>query len=492
MANYRSLMVNEAFDKEAIDAKVREGFPLQHRWHNDFHLEMPFGLVNDPNGLSWYAGKYHIFFQWNPLGVEHKHKCWGHVETADFVHYSLPELALWPSDVHDKDGCYSGAGFVEDDALRLVYTCNRKEDGVRTPAQRLATWQPEKGIARKDAIIIEHEPRGYTAHFRDPSRFVKDGREFLVLGAQTAEEKGRAVLYEKKEGAWQLAGEIETELSDFGYMWECPTLLQLAEGDVLLFSPQGLGAEDYRWQNLYQSGYVAGKLDVDALKLQHGAFHELDRGFDFYAPQAFVHEGRAILFGWMGMPEREAEYPTREEGWLFSLTMPREVRLVDGRLFYAPLEEMKSLRMGVVQKFGASQVEELGQALAPKSEIELEIAFGEAQEVHIDFAYMETGEYMRFSYARPTAVMTLDRTGMRLGGRGVRRFRLAVRDSLKLHIYQDKTAVEVFFQDGEEAASFFVFPTKKEKPKLVISADRKLERIEGSLWKLGGFTWNAR
>ena len=88
--------------------------------------------------------------------------------------------------------------------------------------------------------------------------------------------------------------------------------------------------------------------------------------------------------------------------------------------------------------------------------------------------------------------MTLDRTGMRLGGRGVRRFRLAVRDSLRLHIYQDKTAVEVFFQDGEEAASFFVFPTKEEKPKLVISADRKLERIEGSLWELGGFTWNAR
>ena len=492
MTNYRGFMANEAFDKEAIDAKVREGFPLQHRWHNDFHLEMPFGLVNDPNGLSWYAGKYHIFFQWNPLGVEHKHKCWGHVETEDFVHYSLPELVLWPSDVHDKDGCYSGAGFVEDDALRLVYTCNRKEDGRRIPAQRLASWQPEKGIAAKDEIIIEHEPKGYTAHFRDPSRFVKDGREFLVLGAQTTEEKGRAVLYEKKEGAWQLAGEIETELSDFGYMWECPTLLPLAEGDVLLFSPQGLGAEDYRWQNLYQSGYVAGKLDVDSLKLQHGAFHELDRGFDFYAPQAFVHEGRAILFGWMGMPEREAEYPTREEGWLFSLTMPREVRLADGRLFYAPLEEMKALRNGAAQKFGASQVEELGQALAPKSEIELEIAFGEAQEVHIDFAYMETGEYMRFSYARRTAVMTLDRTGMRLGGRGVRRFRLAVRDSLRLHIYQDKTAVEVFFQDGEEAASFFVFPMKKEKPKLVISADRKLERIEGSLWELEGFTWNAR
>ena len=482
----------ERFDKEAIDEKARAGLPFSHRWHNDFHLEMPFGLINDPNGLAWYAGKYHIFFQWNPLGVEHKHKCWGHVETADFVHYSLPALALWPSDVHDKDGCYSGAGFVEKDALHLIYTCNRKDGGRRIPAQRLAVWQPEKGLAAKETILIEHEPAGYTAHFRDPSRLVKGGREFLVLGAQTEAEKGRAVLYEKRAGAWQFAGELKTALQDFGYMWECPTLLPLAAGDVLLFSPQGLPAEEYRWQNLYQSGYIAGKLDVDSLTFEHGAFHELDQGFDFYAPQVFLHEGRAILLGWMGMPEREADYPTAEEGWLFSLTMPRELRLADGRLFYAPLEEMKALRLGEVQRFGAADVEELAQALEEKSEIELAIVFGEAQEVHIDLAYMETGEYLRFSYARRTAVMTIDREGMQLGGRGVRRFRLAARDVLKLHIYQDKTAIEVFFQEGEEAASLFVFPTKDVRPKLVISADRKLARIDGSLWELGGFTWNER
>lgn len=482
---------DKAFDKETIDAKVREGFPLAHRWHNDFHLEMPFGLVNDPNGISWHAGKYHIFFQWNPLGVEHKHKCWGHVETADFVHYRLPVLALWPSDVHDKDGCYSGAGFVEDGVLRLVYTCNRKEDDVRTPAQRLASWQGEKEVARKDEIIIEHEPPGYTAHFRDPSRFCKDGREFLVLGAQTEAEKGRAVLYEKKADGWKLAGEIETELSDFGYMWECPTLLPLPEGDVLFFSPQGLPAEEYRWQNLYQSGYVAGKLDLASLKFRHGDFHELDRGFDFYAPQVFSHEGRVLLFGWMGMPEREEEYPTAAEGWLFSLTMPRELHLRDGKIFSAPPEEMKALRKGAAQVFEAAGTEAFGQALAPKSEVELEIAFGEAQEVCIDLDYKETGERMRLSYARNTAVMTLDREGMKLGGRGVRRFRLEAADSLKLQIYQDKTAIEVFFQEGAEAASFFVFPTEDVCPELRISADGKLGKIEGKMWELGGFIWNA-
>ena len=98
---------------------------------------------------------------------------------------------------------------------------------------------------------------------------------------------------------------------------------------------------------------------------------------------------------------------------------------------------------------------------------------------------------MRLSYVRRTAVMTLDREGMKLGGRGVRRFRLEAADSLKLQIYQDKTAIEVFFQEGAEAASFFVFPTEDVCPELRISADGKLGKIEGKMWELGGFIWNA-
>ena len=140
----------EKFDKKAIDAKVAAGFPLTDRWHNRFHLEMPFGLINDPNGMTFANGEYHIFYQWNPLGCEHKNKCWAHVKTRDFVHYSLPELSLWPSDEHDKDGCYSGCGFTEKGEVRVFYTCNAKNDGVRTPAQRLGTLQAD-GHVEKDA-----------------------------------------------------------------------------------------------------------------------------------------------------------------------------------------------------------------------------------------------------------------------------------------------------------------------------------------------------
>ena len=147
-------------NKKEIDEKVRASFPMKHRWHNRFHLEMPFGLINDPNGLSFYKGEYHIFYQWNPLGCEHKHKSWAHVKTRDFVNYSLPELSLWPSDDHDKDGCYSGCGYVQDGELHVLYTCNKKdENNVRIPAQRIGTLL-EDGTVRKDEIIIPHEPEG--------------------------------------------------------------------------------------------------------------------------------------------------------------------------------------------------------------------------------------------------------------------------------------------------------------------------------------------
>ena len=133
-------------NKAEIDRKVRESLPFTHRWHNRFHLEMPFGLINDPNGLIFYKNEYHIFYQWNPLGCEHKNKSWGHVRTRDFIHYTRPELALWPTDAHDKDGCYSGCAYAAE-SLRVIYTGNAKDaEGNRSSCQRLGTLLPDGTI----------------------------------------------------------------------------------------------------------------------------------------------------------------------------------------------------------------------------------------------------------------------------------------------------------------------------------------------------------
>ena len=64
----------EYFDKVEIDARIAAGFPPVHHLHNRLHIEMPFGLINDPNGLVYHDGAYHIFYQWNPFGCAHKNK----------------------------------------------------------------------------------------------------------------------------------------------------------------------------------------------------------------------------------------------------------------------------------------------------------------------------------------------------------------------------------------------------------------------------------
>ena len=107
-------------------------------------------------------------------------------------------------------------------------------------------------------------------------------------------------------------------------MWECPNMLHFGSYDALIFCPQGLEAREFDRQNIYQAGYIAGHLSLDSMDMmQHTKFQELDHGFDFYAPQVVQHEGRHILLGWMGMPDKDAEYPTSEKGWMYSLTLPR-------------------------------------------------------------------------------------------------------------------------------------------------------------------------
>ena len=75
------------------------------RWH---HAPVT-GLMNDPNGFIEFAGRYHLFYQWNPLACDHKFKCWGHWSSADLLHWQHEPIALMPDEEYDRNGCYSGS-----------------------------------------------------------------------------------------------------------------------------------------------------------------------------------------------------------------------------------------------------------------------------------------------------------------------------------------------------------------------------------------------
>ena len=499
------------FNKQAVDENVKKSIPFTDPWHNKFHIDAPFSLISDPNGLCYCDGVYHIFCQWNPVPQNknwHKNKSWMHVATRDFINYSYPELSLWPGDEYDKDGCHSGCGFVEDGKVRVFYTANaRDENYIRSVVQRYGTLQ-EDGSVVKEEIIVRGNPEGYTAHFRDPNFFYRRGKRYFAMAAQRMSDypakssrptNGTTLIYREtdKKNEFELLGEVKTDYYDFGYMWECPNLLRFDDTDVLIVCPQGVHHEEYRYQNHCLAGYFVGHFSVDSLEMLPSVFQELDRGFDFYSPQVFSDGNRQILIGWIGMPDLTDTVESAENGWLYCLTMPRELTLKQGHVFSAPVKEMENLR-GECKEVNVSNSDKISEQLPDGSESDLTIKFGDAQKVEMALQY--EGEKFTISYDRATQTMILDRNGLKLGGKGIRpfsdgkntnvnigtrKFKLYADETLQFRMFVDHSAIELFLQNGEEAASMLIYPEKATAPKLEICSDKPMEGVCGKIWQLG-------
>lgn len=460
-------------------------------WRNKNHIEMPFGLVNDPNGLSYFNGKYHIFYQWNPFGCEHKTKHWALVKTTDFVNFTKPEIILKPEDWFDKNGCYSGGAYVKDDTLKLFYTGNVKNEKDERESYQCIVDYNKDGSFEKRGPIIPKQPDGYTAHFRDPMIFVNEGIYYMVLGVQRENLTGAALIYKSDDiEKWELVGELETDMKEFGYMWECPNIIKVNDDRyAFLFSPQGLEVEEFKNQNIYQSGYVIGNLDFKVPQLKnHSEFKEIDMGFDFYAPQVFTHNDKNIMIGWVGMPDKDSEYPSGENGgWMFPLTLPRVLEYKDNVLYQKPLKEVENLREKQIVSVKDLDINEYSLDLDSRNiEIDLELLLEES--TFIDFKFIFRDEYINLTYNKENGVCVIDRNNMKLGGKGIRKFKLNVDKTLKLHMFIDNSVIEIYYQEGLETTTLMYFP-KFDDFKIEIKSDNKVKMSELNIWNLRGIKY---
>lgn len=456
---------------------------MNNQWRNHFHIEMEHGLINDPNGLCYVNGEYKIFYQWNPTGCEHKNKHWGLVKTKDFVHYSKPEIILKPDQPIDKDGCYSGCGVMLNHQLHLFYTGNVKKGEVRIPHQCMAVLDETDKLLFKEALIID-SPQGYTGHFRDPFYFKMKDQHCLLFGIQNDELKGRMVVYVSEDlKQWKFYGEVKTGLEDFGYMWECPNLVFFDDADALIFSPQGLKAEERQYQNRYQSGYVLGKYDFEKNTFDHGAFYELDHGFDFYAPQVFTHEHRTMMIAWMGMPDEESEYPTAEDGYLYTLTLPRDLTLEDGKLKQRLSEEYVQLRDKQIFNAAYRQVKAISCPLNSWSEINLELAYSS----RIECVFVYGDEQLKLIFDPEKELCSLVKANFHYG-KNTKRCMTYQGNHVKLQMILDTSVLEIFINEGEAVMSSLFYPLH-ELSEFKIISDETFDVLSCDIWQLKGITY---
>ncbi len=443
---------------------------LNDPYRLNYHITPPYGLLNDPNGFIEYNGTYHLFYQWNPYECNHGSKFWGHCVSTDLVNWQEVKPALTPDTEYEKNGCYSGSAFEHQNSLYLFYTSNVKHaNGERDSYQCLA--KSEDGIVfEKLGPVISSPPKNYTKHFRDPKIWQHDNLWYCVIGAQYQHDngdlQGRVLLYYSDDlNNWHCSGDIAgsnvNQLNDFGFMWECPDLFNLNGHDILMCSPQGLEPEADKYQNIYQSGYFVGQLDYQTQKFIHGDFIELDRGFEFYAPQTTLDsKGRRLMSAWMGLPECD-DHPTVKYNWLHALTLVRQLIYKDNKLLQQPIEELQTLRKNKTQYQNITLSSETSFTGIEGDSYELIVELSDiTQRCGLKLRVSES-EYTELYFEPETQCITLDRDYSGAGYGGTRSCILDSKNSLKLQIFMDKSSVEIFVNEGAEVFSSRIYPSQQ-------------------------------
>lgn len=443
--------INECINKNLEAVKI-------DKWRNKYHIMAPIGWINDPNGLCEFNGKYHCYYQYSPLTPMGGLKFWGHSVSNDLVNWEDKGVALYPDIDEDRDGVYSGSAFVKNDTIYFFYTGNVKYEGeydyILTGREQnviLVTSKDGINFSEKRVVLKNSDfPKDMSLHVRDPKVWEEDGVYYMVLGARTTDNKGCILLYKSDNlYNWEFVSVPAGKQDNMGYMWECPDIFKLDNNDILMFSPQGIDPKGYKYNNIYQCGYAKGKFNDDKKEFKFNEFIEIDRGFDFYAPQTFEDsKGRRIVIGWMGVPDAiEHKNPTINNFWQHQLTIPRELVLKNNKLYQLPIDELKKLRIGNSIKKDVDLNKGSILDIFESNTFELNIDFRESNEFEIILR-----EDCKLSFSDNVFKLELGKSGY---GRDMRAVEINYIYSIK--IFSDNSSLEIFLNNGEEVFSTRIY-----------------------------------
>jgi sucrose-6-phosphate hydrolase SacC (GH32 family) len=438
-----------------------------------FHFTPALNFMNDPNGLVFYKGEYHLFYQHNPFGETWGHMSWGHAVSPDMLHWQHLPVALREEqgvmifsgsvvvDWHNSSG-FCEATENDHSCLVAVYTGHgqgRQTQNLAYSNDRGRTWTK---YARNPVI----DPG--LKDFRDPKAFWHEPTRRWILVTVLPDQHKVRFFASPDLKSW-------TPLSDFGPagatggVWECPDLFPLPiehepgqtrwvlEVDINPGGIAGGSAGQYFVGTFDGSRFVADPPDRTLWA---------DYGKDFYASLSFsdvpASDGRRIWMGWISNWQYANVEPT--DTWRGAQSIPRTLalrRTTDGlRLAQAPVAELEALRT----TSRPSAITGSG-ALPPSAEILLEVRPGDWTESGVRLSNA-AGEEVVVGIARTPLEVFVDRrrsrrTAFHAEYPGRHAGPVAWRDGrITLRILFDRSVLEVFANDGDTVVTDRVFPTQ--------------------------------
>jgi beta-fructofuranosidase len=427
-----------------------------------YHLAPPANWLNDPNGLARWDGRYHVFYQYNPAGPFHGSIHWGHATSEDLVTWRDEPVALSPDpEGPDRDGCWSGCAVDDDGTPRAIYTggSGRRQLPCLATAtdDTLRRWVKDPGNpiipeTPDDLDLLETED--WETEFRDHCVWREDGTWYQLIGSGVTDVGGTALLYESADGVreWTSRGPVLTgDWPSAGIVWECPEVLFFGEWDLLHVS------------NGDNVDYFVGEMDVDEGAFRVEGSGRLDYG-DFYAPQSLeAEDGRTLTWGWI--PETRDLAAQWDAGWSGLLSVPRVLDVdADGTLRQRPPRELRSLRGRHVgyESVPAGPNPTVLDVRGRSLELRLDVALGDADAFELGVLESPDGrERTAVRWEGVDVVLDRQHSAETEGGAGAAsdplRMPVADEDPLSLHVFVDRSVVEVF-ANGRRCLTGRVYP----------------------------------
>lgn len=495
------------------------------RYKQAYHANVSSGWSNDPNGMIYFNGKAHLFFQHYPHQPSWGTMHWGHYVTDDFIKWEELPVALVPDENYEQIcGCCSGNAIAIDNKLYLMYTAAQPDRQRQCYAISSDGGVTFKKVANNPILRSEQlSDEVAKSDFRDPKPFRKDGWFYCLAGTriidpnkpdegsgsystylrymsggnpsmefdpdgpisgsvseftvEPANGYGNMILFRSRDlYHWEYLGKLIDRTPGFNEnyfkldgVYECPDYINFGDTDVILASPQNLPQDGNMYENIHSSLALIGKLNFETGHFDIRDIQELDAGFDFYAPQNLpMPDGRNIMIAWKEMWDRS--YPTQEDNWAGTYTLPRELSFKDGRVYQAPVRE--------VEKYHANKVEisDLviadGSATVPGIEgniidLTAEFKLNSANAVGIRFFKGAEHETV-IRYDRNAGTVVMDRTnaGIPLTGKeeniNIRTCDVEKTDTIKFRVFLDVISAEVFINDGRYTITGNMYPNPED------------------------------
>lgn len=461
--------------------------PGNDKHRPQFHFTPKKAWMNDPNGMVYLNGKYHLFFQHNPDSTVWGPMHWGHAISTDLMRWVEQPIALYPdslgtifsgSAVVDRNNT---SGFGRDGKVPLVaifthhnHDLEKKGSGVYQ-YQSLAysldegkTWTKYKG----NPVL----PNPGIKDFRDPKVMWHEAGKKWVMTLATMD---RITFYSSPDlKTWSKESEFGKDQGGHGGVWECPDLFPLELNGkthwVLLVSinpggPNGGSATQY----------FIGQFDGKNFKPDHQDTRWIDYGTDNYAGITWSNTGkRKIFIGWMNNWQYANVVPT--DSWRSAMTIPRELKLkqVDNKIFISsePVKELEKIAKPVSLK----NIKVRGsKSLSSKSKTNgvFKLHSATLQSFAIVLAN-DLGEELLVGYEESSNRYYIDRTkaGNNSFEKGFAKIhyapRLSKSQSINMTLLVDVASVELFADDGLTVMTDIFFPNKIMN-KISLKADAK-------------------